>query len=42
LLPLRPEVTRLGLSTVHVSLTDWEHSDRWRLLRYNDAAHLGA
>lgn len=41
LLPLDPGVTRLGLSTVHTSLTDLEHAGDWRLLRYNDAAHLG-
>ena len=29
---------RMGLSTKHASMTEWERSDRgWRLLRYNDA-----
>ncbi len=33
---------RLGLPTRHTSLTEWEHEHgRWRLMRYNDAAHLG-
>lgn len=32
---------RLGLPTRHTSLTEWERcGDRWRLVRYNDAAHL--
>ncbi len=32
---------RLKLRTIHTSLTEWERSeDAWRLLRYNDAAHL--
>lgn len=32
---------RLGLRTAHASLTEWErHDGGWRLLRYNDAAHL--
>jgi probable phosphoglycerate mutase len=32
---------RLGLPTRHTSLTEWEQwGDRWRLVRYNDAAHL--
>jgi len=34
---------RLRLRTQHTSLTEWEYSDEgWRLLRYNDAAHLAA
>jgi broad specificity phosphatase PhoE len=34
---------RLRLRTQHASLTEWEFSDEgWRLLRYNDAAHLAA
>jgi broad specificity phosphatase PhoE len=34
-------VRRLGLPTEHTSLTEWERVDgRWRLVRYNDAAHL--
>lgn len=33
--------TRLQLRTRHASLTSWEIDDgRWRLLGYNDAAHL--
>ena len=40
-LPVAPGRPRLGLLTEHTSLTEWERSgDRWRLLRYNDAAHL--
>jgi len=32
---------RLKLRTEHTALTEWEWSeDGWRLLRYNDAAHL--
>jgi probable phosphoglycerate mutase len=33
--------TRLQLRTQHASMTSWEIDDgRWRLLGYNDAAHL--
>ncbi|MDA8072113.1 MAG: histidine phosphatase family protein [Actinomycetota bacterium] len=33
--------SRLQLRTTHASITEWEHGHRgWRLLRYNDAAHL--
>lgn len=33
--------SRLQLHTTHASITEWEWSRRgWRLLRYNDAAHL--
>jgi probable phosphoglycerate mutase len=33
--------SRLDLRTVHTSLTEWEHSKgNWRLIRYNDSAHL--
>jgi probable phosphoglycerate mutase len=33
--------SRLQLHTTHASITEWEWSQRgWRLLRYNDAAHL--
>jgi broad specificity phosphatase PhoE len=40
-LPLGAQRSRLGLATEHTSLTEWERTgDRWRLLRYNDAAHL--
>jgi broad specificity phosphatase PhoE len=40
-LPVAAERTRLGLATEHTSLTEWELGDKcWRLLRYNDAAHL--
>jgi probable phosphoglycerate mutase len=36
-----PPGRRLKLRTTHASLTEWEHDeDGWRLLRYNDAAHL--
>jgi 2,3-bisphosphoglycerate-dependent phosphoglycerate mutase len=36
-----PPGRRLGLPTEHTSLTEWEHDgDRFRLMRYNDAAHL--
>lgn len=35
-----PQV-RLDLRTVNTSITEWEREDgRWRLLRYNDSAHL--
>jgi broad specificity phosphatase PhoE len=41
LLPVDGRRGRLKLRTAHTSLTEWEHSgDGWRLLRYNDAAHL--
>ena len=34
-------VRRLGLPTEHTSLTEWERVDGgWRLVRFNDAAHL--
>ena len=40
-LPVAPDRPRLGLVTEHTSITEWERTgDRWRLLRYNDAAHL--
>ena len=40
-LPVAPGRPRLGLVTEHTSLTEWECTGaRWRLLRYNDAAHL--
>ncbi|MGO9027845.1 MAG: histidine phosphatase family protein [Acidimicrobiales bacterium] len=36
------EGARLQLRTSHASLTTWEiDGERWRLLGYNDAAHLG-
>jgi len=39
-LPVAPG-RRLGLPTEHTSLTEWERGERsWRLVRYNDAAHL--
>jgi broad specificity phosphatase PhoE len=32
---------RLKLRTEHTAITEWERTgDQWRLLRYNDAAHL--
>lgn len=41
-LPVERDLVRLGLRTEHTSLTEWERSDGgWKLLRYNDAAHLG-
>ena len=40
-LPVAPERGRLRLPTEHTSLTEWELDDEgWRLVRYNDAAHL--
>ncbi len=42
-LPLAPGSGRLRLPTEHTSLTEWERADGgWRLVRYNDAAHLRA
>ena len=36
----KPQV-RLDLRTLNSSITEWEREgDRWRLLRYNDSAHL--
>ncbi|MGH9018190.1 MAG: histidine phosphatase family protein [Acidimicrobiales bacterium] len=43
LLPVADGRGRLKLRTRHTSLTEWERTvDGWRLLRYNDAAHLEA
>ncbi len=40
-LPVAPGRRRLRLPTEHTSLTEWEMGDDgWRLVRYNDAAHL--
>jgi 2,3-bisphosphoglycerate-dependent phosphoglycerate mutase len=40
-LSVSPDHGRLKLRTCHTSLTEWELvPDGWRLLRYNDAAHL--
>jgi probable phosphoglycerate mutase len=40
-LPVAPHRGRLRLPTEHTSLTEWELDARgWRLVRYNDAAHL--
>ncbi|HVA03211.1 MAG TPA: histidine phosphatase family protein [Acidimicrobiales bacterium] len=40
-LPVAPGRRRLRLPTEHTSLTEWELAgDDWRLVRYNDAAHL--
>jgi probable phosphoglycerate mutase len=40
-LPVDTGRGRLKLRTSHTSLTEWEvATDGWRLLRYNDAAHL--
>jgi len=42
-LPVAPGRGRLRLPTEHTSLTEWELDDAaWRLVRYNDAAHLRA
>jgi len=42
-LPVAAGRGRLGLPTEHTSLTEWERGDGvWRLVRYNDAAHLRA
>ncbi len=36
-------VRALTQDTVNTSLTEWRHADDgWRLVRYNDAAHLGS
>ncbi|MHB8439641.1 MAG: histidine phosphatase family protein [Acidimicrobiales bacterium] len=41
LLPIGSGAGRLQLRTEHASLTEFEyHEGQWRLLRYNDAAHL--
>ena len=40
-LPVAPGRRRLRLPTEHTSLTEWEFGGPdWRLVRYNDAAHL--
>jgi probable phosphoglycerate mutase len=40
-LPVAPGRGRLRLPTEHTSLTEWERAQGdWRLVRYNDAAHL--
>ena len=40
-LPVHPSHVRLKLRTGHTSLTEWELSEEgWKLLRYNDTAHL--
>jgi probable phosphoglycerate mutase len=40
---LAPGRARLGLRTRHASLTEWERvGNTWRLVRYNDAAHLAS
>lgn len=42
-LPVAAGRERLGLPTEHTSLTEWELGEGgWRLMRYNDAAHLQA
>ncbi len=42
-LPVAPGRRRLRLPTEHTSLTEWELAGPdWRLVRYNDAAHLRA
>jgi probable phosphoglycerate mutase len=41
-LPVSDPSGPLGLPTAYTSMTEWEHDgSRWRLLRYNDVAHLG-
>jgi probable phosphoglycerate mutase len=41
LLNLVDDGTRLDLRTRNTSITEWEREDgKWRLLRYNDSAHL--
>ena len=41
-LPVDPARPRLGLHTVHASLTEWHVADGvWRLERYNDVTPLG-
>jgi probable phosphoglycerate mutase len=41
-LPLSDRTRPLGLPTAYTSITEWElEASRWRLLRYNDVAHLG-
>lgn len=41
-LPLATRNKPLGLPTAYTSLTEWEQSaSGWRLVRYNDVAHLG-
>jgi probable phosphoglycerate mutase len=40
-LGLAHDGTRLDLRTRNTSITEWERVDgNWRLLRYNDSAHL--
>jgi probable phosphoglycerate mutase len=41
-LPMASHNRPLGLPTAYTSMTEWDlDSDRWRLMRYNDVAHLG-
>ena len=41
-LPLKDRNRPLGLPTAYTSMTEWEHDPSgWRLVRYNDVAHLG-
>ena len=41
-LPIETRSRPLGLPTAYTSLTEWEHAaSGWRLVRYNDVAHLG-
>jgi probable phosphoglycerate mutase len=41
-LPMSDRTRPLGLPTAYTSITEWElDASRWRLLRYNDVAHLG-
>jgi 2,3-bisphosphoglycerate-dependent phosphoglycerate mutase len=41
-LPMATRSRPLGLPTSYTSMTEWElDSNRWRLMRYNDVAHLG-
>jgi len=42
LLPFSRQLRPLRLPTAYTSLTEWElDADGWRLVRYNDVAHLG-
>ena len=40
-LPIATRYRPLGLPTAYTSITEWDlGSDGWRLMRYNDVAHL--
>jgi 2,3-bisphosphoglycerate-dependent phosphoglycerate mutase len=41
-LPMQTRSKPLGLPTAYTSMTEWERgASGWRLVRYNDVAHLG-